>query len=77
MLFVGARVEGEAFWGVKKFGRARSCWWLDCCHWLRNRLVAKIIFYSHLPAMEGKKPLKTGGCNEKRFEGTIGITKTP
>ena len=35
---------------------ARSCWWLDCCHWFRNRLVAKIIFYSHLPAMEGKKP---------------------
>ena len=38
---------------------------------------AKIIFYSHLPAMEGKKPLKTGRCNEKRYEGTMRIMKAP
>lgn len=48
---------------MKKFpGRARSCWWLDCLPFF-SEIVAKIIFYSHLPAMEG---LKTGR-NEKRY----------
>ena len=37
--------------------------WIVCLFFLRNRLIAKIIFYSHLPAMEG---LKTGR-NEKRY----------
>ena len=70
------RVEGEALFGGEEITQGTELLVVGLLP-----LVAKsfgcqnhVLFTS---SAEGKKPLKTSRCNEKRYEGTIGIMKSP